>query len=64
MPGGSLLGGLPKSKGVGSSSSRHHHRQYIQGEIVAPVYRTRDFDLFTTAAASRRSKALSRLKET
>ena len=62
MPGGSLLGGLPKSKG-GSSSSRHH-RQYIPGEIVAPVYRTRDFDLFTTAAASRRSKALSRLKET
>ena len=61
VPGGSLLGGLPKSKG-GSSSSRHH-RQYIPGEIVAPVYRTRDFDLFT-AAASRRSKALSRLKET
>ena len=63
VPGGSLLGGFPKSKGGGSSSSRHH-RQYIQGEIVAPVYRTRDFDLFTTAAASRRSKALSRLKET
>lgn len=59
MSGGPLLGGLPKMKGSSGRSSSHRH---IQGEIVAPVYRTRDFDLFTSAAASRRSKAISRLK--
>ncbi len=63
MSGGPLLGGLPKMKGSsGRSSSRSSSHRHIQGEIVAPVYRTRDFDLFTSAAASRRSKAISRLK--
>ena len=41
--GGSLLGGIQKSN--------------IRGEIIAPAYRTRDFDLFTT-----RIKALSMAK--
>lgn len=59
VTGGPLLGGLPKTKAGGDSTHR-----YIQGEIVAPVYRTRDFDLFSTsaAAATRRSMAMTRLE--
>ena len=65
VTGGPLLGSLPKTKGSGDS----RHRYYIQVEIVAPVYRTRDFDLFsssssaaTAAAATRRPMVMTRLK--
>lgn len=48
VTGGPLLGGLPKTKGSGDCQYRYH----IHGEIVAPVYRTRDFDLFSPSAAA------------
>lgn len=54
--GGPLLGGLPQSKKSGNSHG------YIQGEIVAPIYRTRDFDLFNISSAARRSMVMTRLK--
>ncbi|KAL3817014.1 hypothetical protein ACHAXA_002926 [Cyclostephanos tholiformis] len=40
--GGPLLGGIERTKKIGGGGGRYRR------EIIAPAYRTRDYDLFTT----------------